>query len=128
MSNLSILRHHLKSNLFHINYLQDEVRNATWEITQFHNAGNPEGAHHEEKDRAKLRNELAKLVVMQKRIKAEIATIFRIERIQRKYLTVFGKLPSTNVATTYEQEAMLDALLAERATAPANLHTSAVVH
>jgi hypothetical protein len=116
---LSMLRHHLKSNLFHINFLQDEIRAATWEITQFYNANNPEGAYYEERDRAKLRKQLAKLVDMQKRIKVEIAAIFRNERIQRKYVKVFGKLPQQQIATSHEQEAMLDQLLKEKSASEA---------
>jgi hypothetical protein len=114
MTTLSILRHHLKSNLFHINFLQDEIAAATWEISQFYKAKNAEGAFYEERDRAKLRKELAKMVAMQKRIKVEIAAIFRNARIARKYVLVFGKLPVQQLTTSIEQEAMLDTLLAER--------------
>lgn len=126
MSNLSILRHHLKSNCFRINYLQGEIKSSTEDISMFYGLGNPDGAFHEHAYRAEQRKELAKLVVMQKRIKAEIAAIFRIERIRRKYVLVFGKLPSQNVATTYEQEAMLDKLLAEKVAMPVG--EAVVVH
>jgi len=57
---------------------------------------------------------LVKAVEKQKRIKVEIAAHFRVERIKRKYLKVFGTLPSQQIATSHEQEAMLDRLLCEK--------------
>jgi hypothetical protein len=53
---------------------------------------------------------------LQKRIKVEIASIFRNERILRKYVLVFGAPAKGQVMTSFEQEAMLDDLLAEQAT------------
>jgi hypothetical protein len=66
---------------------------------------------------AKLKRKLKKQVEMQKVFKVEIMACLRMARIKRKYLKVFGQLPHAPLYTTYEQEAMLDALLKEKAEA-----------
>lgn len=65
-------------------------------------------------DIRRKRAKLVKMREMQKRIKVEIAAIFRNERIVRKYESVFGKKPFQCLTTSVEQEAMLDTLIAER--------------
>lgn len=64
---------------------------------------------------AKLKRKLKKQVEVQKVFKVEVIALLRIERIKRKYLKVFGHLPTAPLYTTYEQEAMLDGLLKEKA-------------
>ena len=66
-------------------------------------------------DVRKAKIKLAKQVELQKRVKLEIAAIYRNDRIARKFLRVFGQLPTKQLTTSVEQEAMLDRLLAERA-------------
>jgi hypothetical protein len=114
MSNLNILRHALKLNAFHITLVADEISALRTDIAMFRRAGNEEGAFFEKRDLAKRQRELRNLEDMAKRMKTEIATIFRIARIEKKYLLVFGKLPQQMLTTTHEQEHMLDTLLAER--------------
>jgi hypothetical protein len=114
MSNLSILRNSLKLNADVITLLQFAVKECKLEAAHWRKQG--EMAYFVEAcaDRRKHERKLEKAVEMQLRIKAEISTIFRKERIRRKYLKVFGKLPEQNLHTTQEQEAMLDTLLAEQ--------------
>jgi len=114
MSNLSILRNSLKLNADVITLLHCAIKEFKTEAAAWKNQG--ETAYFVEAcvDRQKHERKLEKAVEMQRRIKAEVSTIFRKERIRRKYLKVFGKLPEQNLHTTQEQEAMLDTLLAEQ--------------
>jgi hypothetical protein len=114
MSNLLILRNSLKLNADVITLLQFAVKECKLEAAHWRKQG--ETAYFVEAcaDRRKHAVKLDKAVEMQKRIKEEISTIFRKERIRVKYMRVFGKWPEQQQATTREQEAMLDALLAEQ--------------
>lgn len=114
MTTITILRNTLKLNaeviaLSQYAALEAKLEAATWkaqgEIGFFVAAC---------KDMAKAKAKLAKQVALQKRTKVEIAAIYRNERIARKYLKVFGQLPTKQLMTSVEQEAMLDRLLAER--------------
>jgi hypothetical protein len=114
MSNLSILRNSLKLNADVITMLQFSVLEFKLEAAKWKRQG--ETAYFVEAcaDRRKHEVKLAKAVAMQDRMKEEVATIFRKERIRVKYMRVFGKWPEQQQATTREQEAMLDVLLAEQ--------------
>lgn len=114
MSNLSILRNSLKLNADVINLLQCATLEFKIEAVEWKKQG--ETAYFIEacNDRRKHKAKLVKAVEMQKRIKAEISALFRGERIKAKYARVFGQPVQASAATSYEQEAMLDALLAER--------------
>lgn len=114
MSNLSILRNSLKLNADVITFLQFSVKEFKMEAARWKEQG--ETAYFVEAcaDRRKHEVKLARAVAMQDRMKEEVATIFRKERIRVKYMQVFGKWPEQQQCTTYEQEAMLDTLLAEQ--------------
>lgn len=115
MTTLSILRNTLKLNAAAIRVLELEAALLKTEARSWKNSGETAYFVSTCNDVRKVKAKVAKAVDLQKRIKAEIATIFRICRIERKYLLVFGKLPTTSTTTTYEQEAMLDTLLQEQA-------------
>lgn len=111
---LTILRNALKLNAAAINEMELNVSYLKQEVKAWKRNDEIAYAISAQADVTKAKAKLARAVDLQKRMKVEIAAIFRIARIERKYLTVFGKLPSTTIATTYEQEAMLDALIAEK--------------
>jgi len=115
MSNLSILRNSLKLNADVITLLQFTVKEFKVEAGKWRELGETAFFVAACADRRKHERKLAKAVAIQDRTKEEIATIFRKERIRVKYMRVFGKWPEQQQTTTREQEAMLDALLAEQA-------------
>lgn len=123
---LTILRNALKLNAAAINELELNVTYLKQEVKAWKRNDEIAYAISAQADVRKASAKLAKAVDLQKRMKVEIAAIFRIARIERKYLTVFGKLPSTSIATTFEQEAMLDALIAEKAKLEQQVATATV--
>lgn len=114
MNNLSILRHALKLNadvitMTHCAVAEFKLEAAAWKAqgeTAYFEAACDDARKHKRK--------LARSVEQQRRIKLEIVTYFRNERIKRKYLKVFGKLPEQALYTSHEQEVMLDRLLSEQ--------------
>lgn len=114
MSTLSILRHTLKLNASVVNDQQNIVAFLKEEIKAWKRAGETAYSADAEGDLRKEKAKLAKLVDMQKRVKVEIAAIFRNERIKTLYAYVFGNQPEQQQYTSYEQEKMLMALAAER--------------
>lgn len=75
----------------------------------------PEIAEDRYKIIRKIRTKLSHLVELQVRMKVELKAIYRNQRIVKKYTKLFGNPPTAQVALSIEQEAMLDALLAEKA-------------
>jgi sugar/nucleoside kinase (ribokinase family) len=114
MSNLSILRNSLKLNADVITLLHCAIKELKNEAKAWREQGETAYFVAACADRLKHEAKLASAVAMQDQMKEEIATIFRKERIRVKYKRVFGKWPETQQTTTREQEAMLDALLAEQ--------------
>lgn len=113
MATLTILRNTLKLNACKINKLQFEILTTKQEASAWRKALETAFFAAACIDCRKLAKKLVKAVELQKRVKVEIAAIFRNERIIRKYTKVFGKCPTSPLVTSFEQEAMLDALLAE---------------
>jgi hypothetical protein len=114
MSNLSILRNSLKLNADVITLLQCAVKEFKLEAGKWRELGETAFFVAACADRRKHERKLAKAIALQDRMKEEVATIFRKDRIRVKYMRVFGKWPEQQQATTREQEEMLDTLLAEQ--------------
>jgi hypothetical protein len=114
MTTIAILRNTLKLNAAVITGLQNETYSLK-RAAQEAKADNEVAISYElYASYRKERSKLAKAVALQNSVKAEVAAIFRIDRVQRKFLKVFGYLPSQQIATTIEQEQMLDSLIAEK--------------
>jgi hypothetical protein len=114
MTTLSILRHALKLNATVITEYLFDLACLRQEAKAWRQAAETAYFVDTWEDIRKLRTKLGKAADMQKRIKVEIAAIFRNERIVRKYVKVFGKTPNVQLTTSHEQEAMLDRLLLDR--------------
>lgn len=117
MSTLSILRNSLKQNADVITMLQNAIIEANYHGREYEAEGEIAYSVTEFTKARKLKVKLATAVAMQKRIKVEIAAIFRQARVTRKFVAVFGFAPHQPLTTSVEQEAMLDTLLAEKAEA-----------
>lgn len=114
MSNLSVLRNHLKLNADVITMLQCAMLEARMEAAAWKAQGETAYFIAACDDARKFKRKLERAVEMQRRTKVEIQAIFRKEHIRQMYLFVFGKLPEQQINTSHEQHAMLSALAAER--------------
>lgn len=113
MATVQILNNALALNAQVINKLQNEIKYLKAEASSWKLNGETAFFISTCIDVRKNKAKLAKAVELQRRIKAEVAAIFRAERIKRKYVLVFGKLPF-QTAMSFEQEAMLDKLILEK--------------
>lgn len=114
MTCITILRNTLNMNAAVITAIHTDIDITRAEAAAHHKNGDIAFCIAANEEVAHLKLKLAKKVALQKRVKVEIAALFRNARIERKYTDIFGKPPTKQVSTSYEQEAMLDSLIADR--------------
>jgi len=114
MATITILRASLKMNAEKIRKTESVIHEFKAEASAWKRQGELSFFVSACKDVRKHKVKLAKLVALQRSIKAEIEALFRNARIARKYEFVFGKPPMTQTKTSYEMEDMLDILIAEK--------------